>query len=210
MKKLSFILLPALAIMAACGDAEQDKSAAAPEIHETPVSDEADNKMDEDMAAKSAMEFTDLIEQGSIGEVSVGDSRADLEASFGADRVQSSSIMVEGDEYEIWQVLDLDGNVAFELDIDCDGGCKVDRITVLDPQYKTVGGLGVGSTFEEIQKKHSGLDIFAGETGIMVYTKEMKQVAYILDSSGQVFEPEQEFGEDEILGETKVVSVYTF
>ena len=209
--KLHFLFLSAATlVMTACGDGEQsaapEETAPATEVE----TDAAPVEEDDSAPADMAMEFTSNIGTGSIGEITVGDDWGDLLNSFGADFVSETEKMSEGEAYNIWQILGEDGQVRFELDVECADGCMVDRITTYDPIYKTKQGIGVESTFNEIKEAHGELSIFMGVPGVMVYPKDMENVAYILETSGLDVDPDHVFEADEILGDTKVVSVYTY
>lgn len=159
---------------------------------------------------QTMMEFGSLIEPGNVGEISVKMEVSELKDVFGESNVVDATRSDEGEEYDIFNILDENGKLAFEVTPFCDTKCLVDRILVYTEDYTTVQGIGVGSTFADIEAAHTGLDIFAGNYGIMVYTKELQKVAYVLEVDGLSYEPNQEFAPSEILDDSKVVAVYTF
>ncbi|CAA9237760.1 MAG: hypothetical protein AVDCRST_MAG95-1295 [uncultured Adhaeribacter sp.] len=64
----------------------------------------------------------------------------------------------------------------------CEPICKVWRIHVQDPAFKTKEGLGVGSTLAEVKKHYKISYLGAGETEIVAIADEAK-ITFLLDVS---------------------------
>ncbi len=77
-----------------------------------------------------------------------------LEAAKSKYDVEKSSISLEGEDYDIYNIK-LDGQLLLKLEPDCENACIIWRIWVYSDLYKTNKGIGVGSTIEDILEKYS-------------------------------------------------------
>lgn len=157
------------------------------------------------------LQFSTLIEPGAAGEVEIGQTLEEIQDIFGVDAVEVITLMQEGTEFDAWNILSEDGETIIQAWPDCgEGTCKVDRLLIFGEDYETSAGISVGQTFGDIKAAHGELDIFVGLEGIMVYTKELQKLAYVLETDMGAFEPDMELQPDQVLNETKIIQIYTF
>lgn len=78
-----------------------------------------------------------------------------LDSVFGSTHVKKSSFEAEGQNYEAYFVYKNSADTpSLRLEGLCNDACKVWRIKVLDNDYRTETGLGIGSTVKEIKSYH--------------------------------------------------------
>lgn len=100
-----------------------------------------------------------LVSEGRAGSVEVGMSVDEVLQAFGKERVRLVDLNKEGHFTPAIEI-DLPGSgvrPALVADITqgpC-GGFSLSGITVRDPRFRTVDGLGVGSTLAELQQRRS-------------------------------------------------------
>ena len=117
---------------------------------------------------------------GQVGAIKTGMPTADLEQAIPAGQLHETSIHLEGQAYKAYEVNLHGGGVLVEET--CDPACRVWRIQVRNPAYRTAEGLGVGSSLGEVKKHYPISFLGSGETEIVAVSNQ-KKITFMLDVS---------------------------
>ncbi|HNW70881.1 MAG TPA: hypothetical protein PKI01_10795 [Bacteroidales bacterium] len=133
----------------------------------------------------ATIDSTYLITDGRVGRLEINMDAAKLKNIFSEQRLQVKKSSSGDDEYAIYNILEPDGKtLAFEVESLCADICLVSRINIVSPKYKTIAGIGVGSTFAEIKKNYSMRSIVGGEDDFfMIYVKDFGDIAFLIKST---------------------------
>jgi hypothetical protein len=109
-----------------------------------------------------------ILAPGQVGSIKLGMTPDDIYSAFGKDRTRLVDRQLEGTyspAIELFKIAAKTGSpeIIFELNQD-----KIDRIEVRSPQYRTVKGIGVGSTVGDLRRIYGIKDpkqIIWGEEG---------------------------------------------
>ncbi len=98
--------------------------------------------------------------------------------------VKEVSITKEGRGYHAYEIRRSEKDIQAGLRVEetCEPTCKIWRVQVQDPAYKTKKGLGIGSTLGEVKKYYKISFLGAGETEIVAVSNEAK-LTFMLDVS---------------------------
>jgi len=168
-----------------------------------------DNKQN---AAISSIDSTFLITDGRVGKLEINMDAAKLKNIFPAERLQVKKSSAGDDEYSIYNILEPDNKtLAFEVESLCADICLVSRINIVSPKYKTIAGIGVGSTFAEIKKNYSMKSIIGGEDDyFMIYVKDFGDIAFLVKSADKKPKSGKPYEASEILDSDVISRIYIF
>lgn len=153
-----------------------------------------------------------IIREGQFGLISTSLPCEEILNFYPETSIVDTFRMEEGMEVEMTRLFHPEEKHAqFDLEFDYNEYCKIDRITCYDEKYRTIQNCGVGSTFSEVKEQHTVKAIFAGEPGVMIYTEELENVAFIFsfDCVDDVY-PDANYTAEDIKGNPKVECVYTY
>jgi hypothetical protein len=140
------------------------------------------------VAGVSAQRYSDstwVIGIGHIGKVVINMNEQKLSAIFPAGQIKKDKRSEEGNEYSVISITPAEvANAALELETMCMDICLISRINVYSEKYKTVRGVGVGSQVSELKKKYTISSVTGGEKGIMIFTEELPQTAFMVNVPG--------------------------
>jgi hypothetical protein len=119
-----------------------------------------------------------------MGKIAINMNEEKLGRIFPAEQIKKDSKSEDGDHYSIIKImLKGESKTALELETMCMDICLISRITLFSDKYKTVKGIGIGSTAGELKKKCSISLVRGGEKGIMIFTDDLPQTAFIVNPS---------------------------
>ncbi|MDX5347342.1 MAG: hypothetical protein LPJ89_11300 [Hymenobacteraceae bacterium] len=183
MLKTRYLLIAALAACAACDNATQNSETI--EVTETTATP-PDTVVGRPLPPDSTLSHTDVVSEedfmifaGKAGRVSVGMPASDLEKAYPATQLNRTTKQQEGIAYTVYEILAPGTKeVLMEAEMDCSGTCKVWRIQVKSPKFRTDEGLGVNSTFRELQEAYS-INVATGEGNIVAIAND-KKLSFLL------------------------------
>ncbi|MGV3541529.1 MAG: hypothetical protein ACO1OQ_17055 [Rufibacter sp.] len=118
---------------------------------------------------------------GQAGAVKVGMPIAELKKQYGENKIQETTLSQEGMETKAFEILGERRRTDLVVEQQCTGtNCKVSRISVMNPAFKTPEGVGVGSTFGDIKKSVNITRVGNGE-GNFVAISENAKMSFVLD-----------------------------
>jgi hypothetical protein len=117
---------------------------------------------------------------GQVGAIKTGMPTADLKQVIPASQLRETSIHQEGQAYKAYEV-NLHGGGVLVEEI-CAPACRVWRIQVRNPAYRTAEGLGVGSSLGEVKEHYPISFLGSGETEIVAVSNQ-KKITFMLDVS---------------------------
>jgi len=133
----------------------------------------------------SAQRYSDstwIIGEGHIGKISINMVEQKLSSLFTAEQIKKEEKTDNDDIYSIINIsLKGESKTALELETMCMDVCLISRISLYSDKYKTVKGIGIGSTMGDIKKNYSISAIRGGEKGIMVYVDDLPQTEFIMN-----------------------------
>lgn len=94
--------------------------------------------------------------------------------------IKKESIKLEGDLYDIYNVYSKD-TLVFAVEPDCEDICKIWRIWLYSPHYKTMEGIGVGNTLGDLKEKYT-IKSFNSEEGSVSVSVEQIDLGFQMDS----------------------------
>ncbi len=166
-----------------------------------------------------------LISSGKAGSIKLEMSRKDVLSHF--DKSQINEKIDVGEEEWEFKVIDIiltneiKPAMSLQMDSNCTKSCKILTMAIYDPKFMTSKGICVGKSIDELIEKH-GVDKIHGVKKItqfeclfdkcdpIVYTVDLENVGFILDSN----EADWSFGKflklQDIPKETKIRSIYLF
>lgn len=124
------------------------------------------------------------ISKNLIGPVRVGMPVAEMRKVVPAPQLKEVPITREGKGYKAYEIRQSESDPQAGLLIEeiCQPTCKVWRIQVHNPAYKTKEGLGIGSTLGDVKKHYKISFLGTGETEIVAVSEDAK-LTFMLDVS---------------------------
>ena len=124
-----------------------------------------------------------VIQENKVGTVAIGmpiDSvRNNVVSGFA---IADTTLQLEGQAYTAYN-LHVEGDAkGMLIEQQCDKGCKVWRINVKSPDYKTGKGIGVGSKYSEIQQLYPIETVVLADGGL-VAVSDNTGMSFVLDTS---------------------------
>ncbi|PCJ86411.1 MAG: hypothetical protein COA57_06220 [Flavobacteriales bacterium] len=115
----------------------------------------------------------------------------------------------EGGSYKIYGIYNgKSEKPSIQIVPDCNGECVIGQILILDPLFKTKKGLRVGSTFADIMKAHDEIRISHQGRAIMIYTKKLDKVAFMLSNFSIEWRPNGEYFVKDIPDDVSIAGIY--
>ena len=162
----------------------------------------------------SAQRYSDstwIIGVGHVGKVVINMNEQKLSSIFIPDQMKKDKKSEEGAEYSVIKITPAgDSKVGLELETMCMDICMISRIDVYSDKYKTVKGIGVGSSAGDLKKNYTISSVVGGEKGIMVYTEELPQTAFVFTVPGLKSVPDKEYKSTDIPDDSKIEWVYMY
>jgi hypothetical protein len=152
-----------------------------------------------------------IIGNGHIGKVCINMEESKIKAIFPPAQIQSSTKSSEGDEYSVINISFPDeSKPALQLETMCMDVCLVSRMEAYSPKYKTVKGIGVGSTIGELKQAHVISSAVGGEKGIMIYTEDFDQTAFVINVPKLKATPGQPVDKKTLPDDAKIQWIYMY
>lgn len=132
--------------------------------------------------AQTPPEF--LITRSQVGAIKIGMPIDELKKVIPADRLKEVPIYKEGQGYKAYEVRKGagDAQAALRIEENCEPECRVWRIQVMDPAYRTAVSLGINSSLSAVRQHYPISYLGSGETEI-VAVSEKEKLTFILDVS---------------------------
>ncbi|GGK65140.1 hypothetical protein ACD591_01845 [Rufibacter glacialis] len=125
--------------------------------------------------------FNLTLQKGQAGRVKIGMPIEELKQAYGTQKLQEIDHTLEGTTTKAYEVLGERRRPDLRVEQQCNGtACKVSRITVLNPAFKSSAGVGIGSTFGEVKNHFNITRVGTGE-GIFVAISEVDKISFVLD-----------------------------
>ncbi len=157
------------------------------------------------------IDSTYLISDGKVGKLEINMDAAKLSSIFPAEKMKVKKSSSGDDEYATYKIYGDNKKMAIEIESLCADICMVSRISVFSSQYKTLSGVGVGSSFAEVKKNYSMKYIIGGEgNNIMIYVKEFRDVAFLVRASDKTVQYGKPYDASEILDSDIISQIYIF
>jgi len=148
-----------------------------------------------------------LIMNGSVGYIKLGMPVSTLHSYYDNDEIKYVYKKNESKNDQYYILINNYNMRSLKVTTNCNNGCKVGEVTIYDPNYKTLQGIGVGSTIKDLKKQYRNLKIFTSELGVIVYTKEMDKVAFILENFSLNWRPDGKYFVEDIPEDIKIGGV---
>ena len=162
--------------MAACLSQQEDQDETATDAPGSSILPEVP-----DDAAASSDSSLFVIENELIGKVRIGMPINEMRAAATADfRLTDTTLTLEGMPSTAYILRQANQAKGLLIEQTCDDACKVWRISVLSPTYKTAKGIHVGSTYGELQQAHK-IRAVTFEEGRVVAQAPDTGMSFILD-----------------------------
>ncbi|ALI98209.1 hypothetical protein [Rufibacter tibetensis] len=128
--------------------------------------------------------FNLTLQKGQAGMVKIGMSIDELKQAYGQNKLQQIEHSIEGMTTTAYEVLGERRRPDLRVEQECAGTtCKVSRITVLNPAFKSATGIGIGSTFGNVKDNFKITRVGTGE-GNFVAISEPDRISFVLDMRG--------------------------
>jgi hypothetical protein len=154
--------------------------------------------------------FNLSIQKGQAGAVKIGMTIEELQKQYGYNKLKEVELQQEGTAVKAYEVLGERNRTDMRVEQQCKGtACKVWRITVLNPAFKTPSGIGIGSTYKDLKAAMNIKNVAQGE-GNFVAISEDNKMSFVLDVSGIPAGEVSKLKVNTVPAETKVTSVMLF
>jgi hypothetical protein len=120
-----------------------------------------------------------VLEKGRAGRARPGMSIDDLYQAYGGKNMKLVDLFGEGMFQPAIEIY-MDGAKALVAEVTARKGFVVGRIMVYDKRFRTTDGIGIGSTLDELRKRHA-VKILSGEGGMPVAWDESLGISFFLD-----------------------------
>ncbi len=128
--------------------------------------------------------FNLTLQSGQAGRVKIGMSIDELKKVYGETKLRSIEHSIEGNTTAAYEVLGERHRPDLRVEQECAGtACKVSRITVLNPAFKSQSGVGIGSTFRDVKENFKITSVAPGEIGFVAISEDAK-ISFVLDMRG--------------------------
>lgn len=154
--------------------------------------------------------FNLTLRKGQAGAVRIGMSIDDLRAQYGENKINQITLQQEGTEVTAYEILGERYRPDLRVEQECKGNtCKVWRITVLNPAFKTQDGIGIGSMFRDVKQRYNIKQVAMGEGNFVAISEDMK-MSFLLDMRGIPADRRSKLKVDDVPGSTLVSGVMLF
>ena len=115
---------------------------------------------------------TFLITENSVGPLTQDTKTSDLESIFVQDSVVGDQVQISlGASPKKFEVFEKGGKHLLTLTASSDSIPTIENVRVMDARYVTEGGIGLKSTFKDIQKKYDIKKIVTTLNSIVIFPK---------------------------------------
>lgn len=152
------------------------------------------------------------LKPGRVGQIRVNVSSDSLKKLVPAENLKTTERELEGQKYTGYEIRNAKtGNQLLLLaEESCENkACKIFRIRVLSPKFKTKEGIRIGSTFGEINKAYKFAYVGIGESDFVALSEEQR-MAFALDIAGFPSKPLYKVKAQDIPDSTKITSILMF
>ncbi|WP_242916799.1 mechanosensitive ion channel protein MscS [Pontibacter liquoris] len=124
-----------------------------------------------------------VIEKGHVGNVRLGTLTEDLRQHIPVGyTIADTTLQQEGMQATAYLLYPQNETKGLLVEQVCEPACHVWRIAVHNPRYKTAKGIGIGSTFSEVQRAYPISYVSQGEGNFVAVVEEMG-LSFVLDQS---------------------------
>ncbi|GAA4439942.1 hypothetical protein GCM10023188_36610 [Pontibacter saemangeumensis] len=147
-----------------------------------------ESETEDGTAATSATETTPapaafVLEKGRAGNIKLGMPIEEVRQQVvDGTAVKDTLLMLEGQQSTAYVLHQDDRDKGLLIEQVCDPDCKVWRISVLSPEYKTAKGIGVGSKYGEVKQAYP-ISTVAFEEGNFVAVSDTASMSFELDDT---------------------------
>ncbi|AKQ46314.1 hypothetical protein TH63_12900 [Rufibacter radiotolerans] len=128
--------------------------------------------------------FNLTLQAGQAGAVKIGMTIEELKKQYGQNKIRETEHSIEGTTTKAYEILGERRRPDLLVEQQCKGNvCTVFRITVLNPSFRTQGGIGIGSMFRDVKESIPISSVGAGE-GNFVAISEGARMSFVLDMRG--------------------------
>jgi hypothetical protein len=136
----------------------------------------------------SAQKYSDstwIVGEGHVGKIQINMDERKLNTLFKESQIKAVKKGSDEDTYsEISITLTGETKPGIMMQTMCIGDCIIAKIRLTSPLYKTIKGIGVGSSIADLKKVYSIGRVSQGDEGLMVYIDEIPQLAFVVDAPG--------------------------
>ena len=136
----------------------------------------------------SAQKYSDstwVVGEGHVGKIQINMDERKLSTLFKETQIKAVKKGSDEDTYsEISITLSGEAKPGIIMETMCIGDCIIAKIRLTSPLYKTIKGIGVGSSIADLKKVYSIGRVSQGDEGLMVFIDEIPQLAFIVDAPG--------------------------
>ncbi|MBN2570815.1 MAG: hypothetical protein JXA68_01695 [Ignavibacteriales bacterium] len=150
-----------------------------------------------------------IISSSKAGKVNIGIEISKLYDLYPSNRIKKSSMMMEGDKYEVYEIYDNSNNLLFIVEPWCEDKCTVFRAIIKSPKMKTNKEIGIGSTVEQLKEKYKVEEIVLVEAYV-VATVENINITFVLDPSKIPDSWYRNPRMDKIPHDTKIIEMFVY
>lgn len=152
------------------------------------------------------------LKPGSAGQIRVNISSDSLKKLVPAENLKASEREMEGEKYMAYEIRNarMGNQLLLLAEESCENkACKIFRMRVLSPKFKTKEGIRVGSTFGDINKAYKFSYVGIGEADFVALSEEQR-MAFALDIAGFPSKPLYKIKQADIPDSTRVTSIILF
>lgn len=204
---MRFNLLPALLFAAALYACSSDKT----ETNETTAENARENAAKTpDPKVIEAEQY--LLKPGRAGQIEVGLPSDSLKQMVPAENLKATERELEGQKYTAYEIRNAKaGNQLLLLaEESCENNsCKIFRLRVISPKFKTKEGIRVGAMFGEVKKTYPLSFVGLGETDF-VAVSEQNGMTFTLDIAKFPPKPLYKIKVADIPDSTRVTSIMLY
>ncbi|MFN3405065.1 MAG: hypothetical protein ACK40G_13270 [Cytophagaceae bacterium] len=159
-KYLSLLIIGA--VLVGCENAQKQSGSSVLDLNEESVSEEY--RISKEQAGYAKIDMT--IEE--------------LNTFYNKTKIRQASYSLDGQSYQAYFIKTNSDSSALRIEPVCNKDCRIYRIKISDPSYKTKTGIGVGSTIADIKKYHLIDSIESTEEGPGVRVERLG-LTFLLD-----------------------------
>ncbi len=124
-----------------------------------------------------------VISKGQVGSIKIGTPIDQMRQNVPAGlTIADTTLQQEGQQYTAYTLHISGQGHGLLVEQLCEPSCKVWRINVNSPEFKTASGIGIGSKYDEVRQKYTIKYVSPGE-GKFVAVAEEAGLSFILDES---------------------------
>ena len=124
-----------------------------------------------------------VLTKGRAGHIRIGMPIEELQAQLREGHLlQDTTLSLEGQDYTAYIFKENNASAGLLVEQLCEPECRVWRIRVRDHAYKTPQGIGIGSTYSDLQQHYTINYISLGESGLVAVAEDAG-LSFLLDTA---------------------------